>query len=232
MAMVSARSIRPTVPLDDWAGSPLAVFTGIFLILGTEMCQYGKGPEGAVERTCNGVFVALYVGLPMALLVALRDLGSGNWGLAALLTTIAVTKSTDAGAYFTGKTIGRHKLIPRLSPGKTWEGAVGGIVTATIVAFVCLRWLFPAISGGASPPMSPPSIQALSQPFWGAAVLGPLLALSGMVGDLAESLVKRDCHAKDSGSLLPGLGGVWDVTDSLIAAVLPAFLCFAAGVAG
>ena len=206
--------------------------TAIFLVLLAEMRQYGKGPQGALERCCNGVFVTLYVGLPLALLVALRDLGSGNWGLAALLTTIAVTKSTDAGAYFTGKTLGRHKLIPRLSPGKTWEGAAGGIAAATIVAFVCLRWLFPAFSGGASPPLPTPSIPALSHPLWGALFLGPLLALSGMIGDLAESLVKRECHAKDSGNLLPGLGGVWDVTDSLIAAVLPAFLCFAAGVAG
>jgi phosphatidate cytidylyltransferase len=185
-----------------------------------------------MERACHGVFVSMYVGLPLALLVALRGLGSGNWGLAALLTTIAVTKSTDAGAYFTGKSIGRHKLIPRLSPGKTWEGAIGGIVTAMIVAFVCLRWLFPAISSGGSPPLPSPSIAMLSHPVWGAMCLGLLLAVSGMIGDLAESLVKRECGAKDSGNLLPGLGGVWDVTDSLIAAILPAFLCFAAGVAG
>ena len=81
----------------------------------------------------------------------LRSLGDGNWGLAAVLTMIAVTKSTDAGAYFSGKTFGKHKLIPRLSPGKTREGAVGGIVIATIVAFVCLKWLFPAIAGGGNP---------------------------------------------------------------------------------
>ncbi len=92
----------------------------------------------------------LYVGLPMALLIALRSMGGGNWGLAALITTIAVTKSTDAGAYFSGKALGKHKLIPRLSPGKTREGAVGGILTATIVAFVCLQWLFPAIAGAAA----------------------------------------------------------------------------------
>ena len=206
--------------------------TSVFLVIGAEMRVYGKGPAGAIERTSLGVFVSLYVGLPMALMVALRSLGDGNWGLAALLTTIAVTKSTDAGAYFTGKSIGRNKLIPRLSPGKTWEGAVGGILTATLVAFVCLQWLFPAISGGGSPPLAAPSIAILAQPVWGAICLGPLLAVSGMIGDLAESLVKRDCDAKDSGNLLPGLGGVWDVTDSLIAAVLPAFLCFAAGVGG
>ncbi len=210
----------------------LGSITGMFVILKNEMRTYGKGPPGALERTVHGVFVSQYVGLAMALLVALRDLGSGNWGLAALLTTIAVTKSADAGAYFTGKSIGRNKLIPRLSPGKTWEGAAGGIVTATIVAFICLRWLFPAVQGTGNPPLATPSIGLLSHPVWGSVVLGPLLAVSGIVGDLAESLVKRECSAKDSGKWLPGLGGVWDVTDSLIAAVLPAFLCFAAGVAG
>ncbi|WP_040770873.1 phosphatidate cytidylyltransferase, partial [Novipirellula maiorica] len=151
--------------------------------------------------------------------------GSGNWGLAALITMIAVTKSTDAGAYFVGRAVGRHKLIPRLSPGKTWEGAVGGMLTSTIVAFACLHWLFPAMA---------PTTNAITliQCIIGAIVLGPVLAIAGMLGDLAESLVKRDAGVKDSGSWLPGLGGVWDVTDSLIAAVMPAFLCFAAGVAG
>jgi phosphatidate cytidylyltransferase len=210
--------------------------TAVFVILLGEMMNYGKDESGetnqgsTIERTCGAVFVSLYVGLPMALLVSLRSLGSGNWGLAAVVTMIAVTKSADAGAYFSGKSLGKHKLIPRLSPGKTREGAIGGIVTATIVAFLCLQWLFPAISGGASGPLSPPSIPALSPPLWGSLLLGPLLAIAGMVGDLAESLVKRDSGAKDSGNLLPGLGGVWDVTDSLIAAVMPAFLCFAAGV--
>ena len=231
-------------------GSLLATF----LIIATEMRRYGiesntttdqddgaiQDPgdvhpsrrQGALERICNGSFIAIYVGVPLALLVALRSLGSGNWGLAALLTTIAVTKSTDSGAYFTGKAIGKHKLIPRLSPGKTWEGSIGGTITAIAVAYACLTWLFPAVAGEASPPMETPSIAALSSPWVGAVVLGALLAVIGMLGDLAESLVKRECDAKDSGHLLPGLGGVWDVTDSLIMAALPAFLCFSAGVAG
>lgn len=229
---VFGASYPPDCPIGRLGWIVLGAVTGMFVVLGSEMWHYGRGPEGALQRTCNGVFVSLYVGLPMALLVSLRTMGSGNWGLAALLTTIAVTKSADAGAYFTGKSIGRHKLIPRLSPGKTWEGAVGGIVTATIVAFVCLRWLFPAVGGEGDPPLSTPAIMMLSRPLWGAVLLGPVLAVTGMIGDLAESLVKRECAAKDSGQLLPGLGGVWDVTDSLIAAAGPAFLLFSAGVAG
>ncbi|WP_442506918.1 phosphatidate cytidylyltransferase [Novipirellula sp. SH528] len=215
-----------------------AAIAAVMITLAAEMWTYGR-PEiqrekgYAIDRTLTGVFVSMYVGLPMALLVSLRSLGnldpsapsSGNWGLAALITMIAVTKSADAGAYFVGRAIGRHKLIPRLSPGKTWEGVGGGILTSTIVAFACLLWLFPALAPTAS-------AITLIQCILGAIVLGPVLAIAGMMGDLAESLVKRDAGVKDSGSWLPGLGGVWDVTDSLIAAVMPAFLCFAAGVAG
>jgi phosphatidate cytidylyltransferase len=222
----------PNCPVGRLGWIVIGSVTAVFCVLIGEMAQYKKESTGTIERTCGAIFVSLYVGLPMALLVSLRSMGSGNWGLAALLTTIAVTKSTDAGAYFSGKAFGKHKLIPRLSPGKTREGAVGGILTATIVAFVCLQWLFPLINSGGIGPTAAPSIPGLGHPFWGAIVLGPLLALSGMVGDLAESLVKRDTGAKDSGNWLPGLGGVWDVTDSLIAAIMPAFLCFAAGVAG
>ena len=221
----------PDCPVGKLGWIAIATIASVFLLLITEMMDYGKGEPGAIERTCGGVLVSVYVGLPMALLVSMRSLGDGNWGLAAVLTMIAVTKSTDAGAYFSGKTFGKHKLIPRLSPGKTREGAVGGIVIATIVAFVCLKWLFPMIAAGASGPVTSPTIPGLDQPFWGALCLGPVLAITGMIGDLAESLVKRDSNAKDSGTLLPGLGGVWDVTDSLIAAVMPAFLCFVAGVA-
>ena len=221
----------PNCPVGKLGWIVIASLTSVFLLLLAEMLDYGKGPAGAIERTCSGVFVSVYVGLPMALLVSLRSLGDGNWGLAAILTMIAVTKSTDAGAYFSGKAFGKHKLIPRLSPGKTREGALGGILIATIVAFACLKWLFPAIAGEATGPVEATVIPGLDQPLWGALCLGPVLAITGMIGDLAESLVKRDSNAKDSGNLLPGLGGVWDVTDSLIAAIMPAFLFFVAGVA-
>lgn len=208
-------------PIGELGWIVVGAVAAIFWLIGREMLQYGKGPAGAVERTCAGTFVSLYVGLPMALMVSLRSLGEGTWGLAALLTVILVTKSCDAGAYFTGRALGRHKLIPRLSPGKTREGAIGGIVTSTIVAFACLTWLFPALTTVSEQP-----------PWYGALILGPVLAIAGMLGDLAESLFKRDCSAKDSGSWLPGLGGVWDVTDSLLAAAMPGFLCFAAGLGG
>lgn len=222
----------------------VTVIAAVFGILIAEMARYGRDPNGAsggtggtgaIERIAHGVLISVYVGVPMALLASLRAMGDitmadfeagSRWGLMALVTMIAVTKSADAGAYFTGKAIGKNKLIPRLSPGKTREGSLGGILASTIVAWGCLTFLMP----DRGHPVGTVSIQWLTHPLVGAIVLGPMLAVSGMVGDLAESLVKRDTGAKDSGQTLPGLGGVWDVTDSLIAAIMPAYLCFAAGV--
>ena len=227
----------PNCPVGKLGWIAVSAISAIFLVLMGEMNRFANGESGIIERTCSSVFVSMYVGLPMALFVALRSLqgggpDSGNWGLAALLTTIAVTKAGDTGAYFTGKSLGKHKLVPRLSPGKTREGAAGGIVIATIVAFLCLNWLFPALTPPRSGPAATPSIPGIDQPLWGALLLGPLLSITGIIGDLAESLVKRACDAKDSGTLLPGMGGVWDVTDSPIATIMPAYLCFAMGVGG
>lgn len=238
----------PDCPVGRLGWIVLGAVLAVFFTLLSEMRIYGRVEEvtlgHAIRRTSTAVFVSMYVGLPMAMLVALRSLNadetSGHFGFAALVTTIIVTKMSDTGAYFSGRALGRHKLIPRLSPGKTIEGSIGGILASTLVAWVCLRFLFPVLvdanvtgadalnaTGGKTGLAG-----VLSQPLWGAIVLGPTLAVTGMIGDLAESLFKRDSGVKDSGRLLPGLGGVWDVTDSLIAAGVPAFFCFAMGVGG
>lgn len=192
---------------------------GAALIL--EMARYDGKTSGTTERILAAAFISVYVGTPLALFVAIRNLGSGTWGLAALITLIAATKTTDAGAYFVGRAIGRHKLIPRLSPKKTVEGAIGGILTSIAVTYGCVYGLIPRLAD-----------VEVSAPWWGPLVLAIMCAVSGMVGDLAESLLKRDTKTKDSGTWLPGLGGVWDVTDSLLASALPGFLCLAAGLAG
>ena len=199
-----------------------AAVAGVFIVLLREMARYDAARRGeAIERTLAGVFVSCYVGIPLAVLVAIVSLGDGPWGLAALISMVAATKSADAGAYFSGRTLGRHKLIPHLSPGKTWEGAVGGVITAIGVSYGCFYGLIPALAEVTQRP-----------PIWGPLVFGVACAVAGMIGDLAESLVKRETGAKDSGRTLPGLGGVWDVSDSLIAAVVPAWVLLAAGLAG
>jgi len=202
----------------------IAAVAATFIIVVRQMAQYDASRRGeALERTLAGVFVSCYIGIPMAILVVIRGLGDPGWGLAALITTIMVTKSADAGAYFAGKMLGRHKLIPHLSPGKTWEGAAGGVLTAIAVSYGCLFGMIPALA-------STPDTVGVA--IWGPIVLGIVCAVTGMIGDLAESLVKRETGVKDSGQTLPGLGGVWDVTDSLIAAVVPAWVILAAGLAG
>jgi phosphatidate cytidylyltransferase len=130
--------------------------------------------------------------------LAIRRTHSAWW----IVGIILVTKACDSGAYFTGRAIGRHKLIPWLSPGKTWEGLAGGIALATIAGLVMAaasRWL----------PTAEDHV-----PLWLGALCGVVFALVGQFGDLAVSLLKRGAGMKDSSSLLPGLGGVLDVLDS------------------
>ncbi len=218
---LAGETYPPACPVGrlGWIVVSLLLVVGAALIL--EMSRYDGKISGTCERIQATAFIALYVGAPLSLLVAVRNLGEGNWGLIALVTLLVSTKTCDAGAYFSGRALGRHKLIPRLSPGKTIEGAIGGILTSIAATYACVYGLFPAFNTVAHPP-----------PWWGPLILGLACSLSGMVGDLAESLLKRDTQSKDSGSWLPGLGGVWDVTDSLLASALPGFLCFAGGLAG
>ncbi|MEL7266320.1 MAG: phosphatidate cytidylyltransferase, partial [Planctomycetota bacterium] len=208
-------------------GAVAAVFFGLIC----ELLRYGDAPAGALDRTLSSVFVSIYVGIPLTIFAVIRgmypegaqpepdanvvlsDAAANRWGMAALLTLIIVTKMSDIGAYAVGKLIGRHKMTPRLSPNKTWEGAAGGVMFSTIAAWLCLHVMFPLLCGD----------QFSTAPSWGWLILGPVLGISGMYGDLAESLIKRDAGAKDSGDSLPGLGGYWDVTDSLIASSMPGF---------
>jgi phosphatidate cytidylyltransferase len=122
-------------------------------------------------------------------------------GAFVLLWLIAVTKFTDMGAYITGSLIGKHKMIPHISPGKTWEGFGGAIVFAQLAA--CGLYA-----------LMPDQLAALSS--WPHVIaLGFLLAILAVIGDLAESVVKRSLHAKDSGKMLPGIGGGLDLIDSI-----------------
>ena len=203
-----------------WIG--IGAMTGVGIAFALEMRSYGSVAPGGIERIAMATLVTTYVGIPMGFLVAIRNLGTeANWGLAALVTFLAVTKSADTGAFFVGRAFGRNKMVPLLSPGKTWEGAAGGVAMAIAVSYLCLFFGFPLVCQ-----------HPLEVPFWGPPLLGASCALTGMFGDLAESYMKRVSGVKDSGGMLPGMGGVWDVTDSPIAAAVPGFLCFAMGVAG
>ena len=140
------------------------------------------------------MFSLLYIGWFFSFFMKIKMLPNGS-DLVAFL--VIVTKSTDIGAYVIGSMIGRTELIPRISPKKTKEGTIGGILFSLFVALAVGRF----ITGFST-------IHLL--------VLGGLLAVLGQVGDLAESLIKRDCGVKDSGAYLLGRGGVLDLIDSLL----------------
>jgi phosphatidate cytidylyltransferase len=127
----------------------------------------------------------------------------GPTGRMMVLYLVAVVKISDVGAYFTGRFLGRHKLYPRLSPKKTWEGLAGGVASSLLMSL-----LFYHFAGG--------RLGVLTLGCYDALILGLLLPVVGVLGDLFESLLKRSSGVKDSGSLIPGMGGVLDVLDSLL----------------
>jgi phosphatidate cytidylyltransferase len=191
-------SLSYSVPMATDAIPAIAVLsTGMIIVFVASLLTFshGKNVQGVIAAAGSVMFAMVYLGLMMGFLLALRRSHSAWW-------IILTTKACDSGAYFTGRAIGKHKLIPWLSPGKTWEGLAGGVVAATL-AGVLLAWLSQRL-------LAPHDHVPLAY----GAVWGVIFALMGQFGDLMKSLLKRGAGIKDSSSLLPGLGGVLDVLDS------------------
>jgi phosphatidate cytidylyltransferase len=198
-----------------------ALAAGVMLVFVAEMLRYER-PGRAVLKVAVGVFVLVYPGLMLAMIARLRFVHGNAWGMVALISLVLIAKMSDTGAYTFGKLFGRHKMSPLLSPGKTVEGAIGGLLVGAVTAWAFFQWIAPAITGE-------PSSAA---PWWGCWVYGVVIASVGIVGDLSESLLKRDLRKKDSSSWLPGLGGVLDVLDSVLMAAPAALLCWYGGIVG
>lgn len=174
--------------------------------------------EGVVAAAGGALLSFVYLGLMFGFILAIRREHS-VW---VLLWIILVTKSSDIGAFATGKTIGRHKLIPWLSPGKTWEGLIGGTVFAGVVGGLGL-WALHGLT------LVPEGLPAA----WTGVAAGVLFGLTGQAGDLLASLFKRDAGIKDSSSVLPGFGGILDVLDSpLLVAPVAYWWVMAVGAVG
>jgi len=198
-----------------WAAAALALALGMVFL--AEVLRF-DGSTTACQNLAGGVFALMYLGAMFGLLVHLRML----WGLGALLSLVVVVKLGDIGAYATGRLWGRHKLSPRLSPGKTWEGLAGQLLSNAVGAWFVFTWLVPWTAAG---PLGPTA-------WWRWLVFGLMVGLVGLLGDLAESLIKRSAQRKDSSTWLPGLGGILDVLDSLLLATPAAWLCWAFGLVG
>lgn len=185
------------------------------------MRTYRPGTH-VLEQAAFSGWLAVYFGVGFAFWVALRQNGSDAWGLTVVVGMIVVTKFTDAGAYFSGRAFGKTKLVPMVSPGKTLEGLMGGMIIGVAVSLIYFRLFVPWLFGTAD----------VNHNWMGPILLGIALTLAGLAGDLLESVVKRESEMKDSSQFLPGLGGLWDVTDSLLPAGMVGYLVVAADLLG
>ena len=186
----------------------------------TEMWRYQVNGQ-ALERILRMIFISSYIGL-LGFLAQLRFVGDDSaWGLIALLSLVVTVKMSDSFAYLIGRSLGKRKLTPILSPGKTLEGGLAaivfGVLGALLVLFPIAYWLTGAVG---------------NTTFLGAVAFGVIVSIVGVWGDLVESLIKREAQCKDSGSLIPGMGGVLDVLDSIIGAAPVAFGLWAVGLVG
>ncbi len=188
---------------------------GLFILSIIRHSFFSQRADGAVTVAAATMMALIYLGALPGFYLAIRRWHSA-WLVAAILLII---KASDIGAYFTGRAIGRHKLIPWLSPGKTWEGFFGGLALSSLlaVAFVLIARHYDVL-GYYHRDLVDLQRQFVpyAMPLWFAALAGVVLGSMSVVGDLTASLFKRDAGIKDSGKSIPGFGGVIDVVDSPI----------------
>lgn len=183
-----------------WMISLIVLSAMTYHLVAFERGRDQAGTDFAV--TLAGIF---YIGWLGAYFISLRNLPEGKWWILVVLPAVWLA---DAGAYFIGKRFGKHPLCPRLSPKKTWEGYLGGIIVG-----VPLTALFTAVWRVGAGPASAITV-------WRGALVGLVMGVLPTLGDLGESMIKRQMGVKDSGNLLPGHGGVFDRIDSWLWAVV------------
>jgi len=191
--------------LQQFAEFPPDAYLGllsVFVLFALLLYQYKTlGTSGILANCGANFFSILYMGLLSSFCIAIRI----EFGLWPLLMFVFVVKSADIGAYSIGSLFGKHKFSPKISPGKTWEGMCGAVAAAIIVSigFGLICDIMPLLP---------------------AAIFGLGFAFVGQLGDLAESMIKRDAEQKDSANKVPGFGGVLDIVDSPLLAAPLAYL--------
>ncbi|HZQ91853.1 MAG TPA: phosphatidate cytidylyltransferase [Terriglobales bacterium] len=209
------------VPLSPLLGLAAIIAAAFFtLALGMRREDFAGSLPGAAVS----VFAIPYIALTLGALVLLRDL---RFGAYYILYLFVVVWSGDIFAYYAGRAFGRHLMAPRVSPKKTWEGAVAGFISAT--ALGAAFWLCaPQITGALARihALGPATRGTLGAPvLWHGIVLSAVLNAIAQVGDLVESMIKRGSGVKDSGTLLPGHGGILDRIDALLFAAPVMWYC-------
>ena len=184
-------------------GSGILLALAFIVIGGAALAAGGPGPQTLLNAAAS-MLPAIYIGLPLGARAAVRT--GFPHGREAVLLLLAVIVVSDSAQYYTGRALGRRKLAPDVSPKKTIEGAIGGVVCATLTMALVGPYVFVST-------------------IWTLALLGAVVSLLGMVGDLFESLLKRSAGLKDSSHLIPGHGGILDRLDSWLFAA-PVYYVF------
>lgn len=202
---------------------PLAfdVATLIVAVQGAFLICYRRGLEGedTLRRVFSTVFGVVYTVIFYGFIVRLMYFqgdGTGLNGAFLMLYLILVTKFADMGAYAVGSILGKHKMIPHISPAKTWEGLLGALFFSTAGTVLMLWW-------------KPSELSPLT--WTHGLILVPILVFAAVTGDLAESILKRCISIKDTGHKFPGIGGILDLTDSLLFTA-PVFYFYLVGLVG
>lgn len=209
------------ITLAPWLHAHFGLPTGLLLPLATAVFAVRllgeRTPETRVESLASTLFGLVYVSLMMHYFVAIvtplpGDSVPAGGRLLLCLWVVVVVKFCDMGALLSGLAFGRHRMSPQISPKKTWEGAVGGVLISMGVGA-----LFAGLARDVFPTHMTPLVAAL---------MAAPLAVLGIVGDLVESVLKRRANLKDSGVTIPGIGGVFDLSDSLLPAAPVAYFLF------
>jgi len=196
------------------AGFAAAVAPFVFLTVGMQRLNL----SGALPAALVSTFAFVYVALPLGFLVQLRQQWSGAFLLMYLLLLVW---AGDIFAYFVGRSLGRHLMSPRISPKKTWEGALASLLASLVVGMLLYNYARPISSALLSAHLieQRDGFFALQKPpLWPALLLSAAINIAAQLGDLVESLIKRGAGVKDSGTILPGHGGMLDRIDALLLA--------------
>ncbi len=199
LAIGSAATVALSWPFGHTAQALGLAFTALAVMV----WRFRRGAGGYLADVSSSIFLAAYLGLFASFATLMTAPHDGH---ARVLAFLIMVVCSDTGGYAAGALLGRHPMAPTISPKKSWEGFGGSVVAAMV--------------GGA---LSVSLLPALHHPWWQGLVIGGVLALIATMGDLAESLIKRDLGVKDMGTLLPGHGGVMDRMDSLLPSAVVAW---------
>jgi phosphatidate cytidylyltransferase len=206
-ALATAEVAIPTLPvqlgsvamlLSAYLEGPDAMVVALALtVLLTALWRLRGGAAGYVRDVTSGVFTTIYVPFLASFVLLMLRAEDGQWQVA---TFILVTIASDIGGYASGVLFGRHPMAPAISPKKSWEGFAGSAVACAVAGWLAVVYL-------------------LEGPWWAGVLLGAITVVTATLGDLTESVIKRDLGIKDMSQLLPGHGGLMDRLDSLLATV-------------